>query len=57
MIDWPLTLVNEIAKERCVLFLGAGVSASAVDSAGKHPPDWKTFLDRQATQHSLPGGC
>ena len=44
MIDWPVTLVNEIAKERCVLFLGAGVSASAADSNGKHPPEWKEFL-------------
>lgn len=43
-IDWPATLVNEIAKGRCVLFLGAGVSATAKDVFGKRPPDWKAFL-------------
>ncbi|KTT68597.1 hypothetical protein SB18R_24100 [Pseudomonas oryzihabitans] len=44
MIDWPSTLINEIAKGRCVLFLGAGVSATASNPAGNRPPDWKTFL-------------
>lgn len=44
MINWPATLVNEIVKERCVLFLGAGVSASAQTPDGKSPPEWEEFL-------------
>ncbi len=44
MIDWPGTLINEIVKERCVLFLGAGVSASAIDPRGNRLPEWKGFL-------------
>lgn len=41
---WPEALVGEIARRRCVLFLGAGVSASAVDSTGARPKDWGQFL-------------
>jgi len=44
MIDWPKNLVNEIARKRCILFLGAGVSASAKSPTGKRPKEWKEFL-------------
>lgn len=44
MIDWPQTLVKEIARRRCVLFLGAGVSAAAKDDNGRQPKDWSGFL-------------
>lgn len=44
MTAWPEALVGEIARRRCVLFLGAGVSASAADSAGANPKDWSQFL-------------
>jgi len=46
MIKWPETLVREIVKERCVFFLGAGVSASADDGHGNRPPTWQHFLDK-----------
>lgn len=45
MIEWPQTLVREIAGRRCVFFLGAGVSASAEDADGNHPKDWRSFLE------------
>lgn len=45
MIDWPATLPREIVKERCILFLGSGVSASAKGPEGQSPPTWKTFLE------------
>lgn len=44
MIVWPKTLIREIARRRVVLFLGAGVSASAKDEKGNSPPTWGTFL-------------
>jgi len=45
VIEWPQTLVKEIARRRCVLFLGAGVSAAAMDEAGRQPKDWRGFLE------------
>lgn len=46
MIAWPTSLVREIATRRCVLFLGAGVSASAADPANPNsrPKTWGEFL-------------
>jgi SIR2-like protein len=45
MIDWPQSLVREIARRRCVFFLGAGVSASASDGVGGRPNNWREFLE------------
>ena len=44
MIVWPDALVREIARRRCVLFLGAGVSASAMDQEGRCPQGWQQLL-------------
>ncbi len=44
MIIWPRTLVNEVAKRRCIFFLGAGVAASAKDISGVSPMNWRDFL-------------
>ncbi len=46
MVNWPESLVIELAARRCVLFLGAGASASATrfDSSTAHPPSWPSFL-------------
>jgi hypothetical protein len=46
MIDWPDALAHEIYRERCVLFLGAGVSASSKDENGNSPLTWGAFLDK-----------
>lgn len=45
-INWPTPLVEDIARGRCIFFLGAGVSASAkTDSPeSRSPRDWKKFL-------------
>lgn len=45
---WPEALVGEVARRRCVLFLGAGVSASSVDANGDHPKVWNEFLMQAA---------
>jgi hypothetical protein len=44
MISWPKSLIHELAQRRCILFLGAGVAASAKNSSGKRPLDWNAFL-------------
>lgn len=46
---WPDALVGEVARRRCVLFLGAGVSASATDGGGRHPKTWSEFLKGAAS--------
>lgn len=45
-MNWPDSLVAEIAERRCIVFLGAGASASSVDPAtGSRPPSWKQLLE------------
>ena len=44
MIDWPNKLVDDIARRRCVLFLGSGVSANSVNNLGEHPKTWTAVL-------------
>ena len=55
MIDWPDTLVREIIKERCIFFLGAGVSASAKNERGRSPPGWEAFLKAACALVTDPG--
>lgn len=45
MSIYPDSLINEFARNRCVLFLGAGVSATARSEEGKCPPSWKEFIE------------
>lgn len=45
MILWHDRLIQELARRKCVLFLGAGVSRQAVNLAGHRPPLWKGFLE------------
>ncbi|HYC87087.1 MAG TPA: SIR2 family protein [Chryseosolibacter sp.] len=44
MIDWPNDVVEDIARRKCVLVLGAGVSKNSSNLAGARPKDWKEFL-------------
>ena len=50
MIDWPESLVEEIAFKRTIIFMGAGLSASCVNDEGVSPPTWKTLLTQAAEQ-------
>lgn len=45
MIDWKDSIVSDIAKRRCVLFLGSGVSANCVNDAGERPKTWTAVLN------------
>jgi hypothetical protein len=47
-MDWPLPLVEDIARRRRVIFLGAGVSKNSVGDGNRRPPDWKEFLKKGA---------
>jgi SIR2-like domain len=50
MIDWPEDLVWDIAAQRAVLFLGAGVSRNAQNKDGVHPREWTAFLTHLASK-------
>ena len=45
MINWPEELISDIARRKCVLYLGSGVSANSLSSDGsRRPPTWDAFL-------------
>lgn len=45
MIKWDKTLVSDLARRKCILFLGAGVSMNSSGIGGARPPSWKAFLE------------
>lgn len=45
MISWPKELINDIARRRCVIFLGAGVSKNSCNDKNERPMDWAEFLN------------
>lgn len=49
MLDWPNDLISDIAAQRAVLFLGAGVSRNAKNADGVHPREWLEFLRHLAS--------
>lgn len=48
MIDWDSDLVDDLARRKSVLFVGAGVSRNATNDKGERPADWVTFLKNAA---------
>ncbi len=54
MVDWPQDLVRDIARRRCVLVVGSGVSRQAEGVGGVRPPTWDGFLDE--ANNALQGG-
>lgn len=44
MIDWPRDVIEDIARRRCVLYLGSGVSANSTNEKGEVPATWERFL-------------
>lgn len=45
MIVWPPNLVDDIARRKCVLVIGAGVSKNSQNAQNNRPKDWKEFLE------------
>ena len=50
MIEWEPELIQAIARRRCVIVLGAGVSRNSVNQAGKRPDTWEQFLRMCVTE-------
>lgn len=46
VVNWPEHLVDRIAGDQWVLFIGSGVSASCTNGAGHQPPMWAGLLDK-----------
>jgi hypothetical protein len=46
VVLWPPSLVERIAANQWVLFIGSGVSASCTNKAGESPPTWEGLLTR-----------
>ena len=44
-ISWPNSLINDIARRRCVIFLGSGISRNSVNATGLHPKTWVEALE------------
>ncbi|MBJ7570386.1 SIR2 family protein [Bacillus halotolerans] len=44
LFEWPDNLVTELAHKRCVIFLGAGISATAKNKDGNSPLTWGRFI-------------
>lgn len=49
MINWPEELISDIARRRCVLFIGAGISKNSINAQKERPMDWVEFLEHLAT--------
>jgi len=47
-MKWPKSLIEDLHEKRCVVFIGSGISANAVNDAGERPPTWKAFLEKGA---------
>lgn len=47
MIDWPPEMVETIARRRCVVMIGSGVSQNSQNETGKRPASWEGFLRAQ----------
>lgn len=45
MINWPDSLINDLAEGRCVVFLGSGVSSNAKNAFGQRPKTWRALLE------------
>ena len=43
MIEWPDSLIEEVARRKCILFLGAGVSVEFGWKGWKETPDMASF--------------
>lgn len=50
MINWHPTIIEDIARRRSVIFIGAGVSKNSTNANGDRPKDWKEFLTYASSQ-------
>lgn len=50
MINWHKDIIEDIARRKSVVFIGAGVSKNATNAKGERPKDWKEFLTYASDQ-------
>lgn len=50
MINWPHSLIEDISRRRCVIFIGAGVSKNSENEEGRVPKNWFEFLSGAITR-------
>lgn len=50
MIDWPLHLIDAIARRRVVVMVGSGVSRNSTNDNGERPLSWEGFLRARAQE-------
>ncbi|MBR5984030.1 MAG: SIR2 family protein [Bacteroidales bacterium] len=53
MINWPSSLIKDIARRNCVLYLGSGVSHNSQNANGEHPMTWLEFLKNSINNPNL----
>ncbi len=51
-MTWENWIVEHVARRRCVIFLGAGVSMNSHNASGIRPKSWKEFLEASLLQIS-----
>lgn len=51
MIAWPNTLIEDIARRNCVIFLGSGISCNSTNAGGEKPKSWRALLEYGANTH------
>lgn len=44
MISWPDKLIDSLARRKCVIFIGSGVSANSKNEGGVSPKTWEDLL-------------
>lgn len=54
MIQWPMSVIDDIARRRSVIFLGSGISKQAENDHGQRPKTWREFLESALTQCPTP---
>ncbi|MFW1816833.1 SIR2 family protein [Acinetobacter guillouiae] len=52
MIKWPQELIEDVARRKTILILGAGISKNSTNKDGIRPKDWKEFLIHATEQVS-----
>lgn len=53
MMNWGDSIIMDIARRQCVLYLGSGVSHNSSNASGDHPMTWRAFLLTGAEKDEL----
>ncbi|WP_157103735.1 SIR2 family NAD-dependent protein deacylase [Nocardia harenae] len=51
--EWPNEVITHAVRRNLTIFVGAGISASCTNTAGKNPPSWPDLLRKVADQISV----